>query len=129
MPGFGPAFEGLLLGGRGFAVFGAGEEARVGGVVEGAEHAADVFEGGVLEAGLGEGGGGLAFEVDDDEVAARVEDLAEVVVAVDAGAQGVELMVYQGLEADGDVILALHDGPGFFSGKLGERLEAALQEV
>ena len=35
-------------------------------------------------AALGEGAGGFAFEVEDDIVAAGAEDLAEVIVAVDA---------------------------------------------
>ena len=46
----------------------------------------------MLEAAFFEGADGLALEVDDDEVGARPEDLAEVVVAVAAGAHGLDSM-------------------------------------
>ena len=42
----------------------------MGGVAEAAEHAGDVAEGRLLGAAVGEGAGGLAFEVDDEEVGA-----------------------------------------------------------
>ena len=47
---------------------------------------ATIAEGGLLGAAFGERAGGLAFEVEDDVVAAGAEELAEVVVAVDADA-------------------------------------------
>ena len=83
LPELGPGFEGS--GGAGVAL-GEVVEGGVGGVAEGAEHAGDVAEGRLLGAALGERAGGLAFEVEDDVVAAGAEELAEVVVAVDADA-------------------------------------------
>ena len=83
LPEDGPGFEGFC--GVGVAL-GEVVEAGEGGVAEGAEHAGDVLQGGLLGAALGEGAGGFAFEVEDDVVAAGAEDLAEVVVAVDADA-------------------------------------------
>ena len=68
------------------AALGEGVERGVGGVAEGAEHACDIFERRLFGAALGETAGGFAFEVEDDVVAAGAEDLAEVVVAVDADA-------------------------------------------
>src|SRR5260221_12526324 len=65
---------------------GVGDEAGVGGVAEGTEHAGDVFEGRLFGATLAEGAGGLAFKVEDDVVAVGAENLAEMVVAMDADA-------------------------------------------
>ena len=59
---------------------------RVRRVVERAEHAGDVAERAALDAALAQRPQRLAFEIDDDEVVAGVEDLAEVVVAVRADA-------------------------------------------
>src|SRR5258708_15273346 len=56
-------------------------------VVERAEHARYIAEGAALDAALAERPGGLAFEVDDDEVGAGVKDLSEVIVAVRADTQ------------------------------------------
>ena len=68
-----------------------GVEGGVGGVAEGAEHSGYVSEGGLLGAAFGEGAGRFSFEVEDDEVFAGSEKLAEMVVAVDADAlAGVE---------------------------------------
>ena len=70
---------------------GEGVEAGVGGVAEGTEHACNIFERRLLGAAFGEGAGRFSFEVEDDEVFAGAEKLAEVVVAVDADAlAGVE---------------------------------------
>ena len=55
-------------------------------VMEGAQHAREVRKGRSLEAPLAQGARRLALEVDDRDVAAGVEDLAEVQVAVDADA-------------------------------------------
>ena len=67
--------------------------------MERAEHAGDVAQGAALDAALAEGAGGLALEVDDREVAAGVQDLAEVVVAVRADAEAADLAVEDGAEA------------------------------
>src|SRR5258707_7617834 len=66
---------------------GLAEDHGVRRVVEGAEHARHIAKGAALDAALAERPGGLAFEVDDDEVGAGMEDLAEVIVAVCADAQ------------------------------------------
>ena len=54
------------------------------GVAEGAQHAGHVFERRMLGAAFGERARGLALEVEDDEVAFGAQDLAEMIVAVDA---------------------------------------------
>ena len=56
--------------------------------MERAQHAGDVAQRRALEPPLAERPRRLALEVDDDEVAAGVEHLAEMVVAVDADARG-----------------------------------------
>ena len=67
---------------------GAGlEPAREGdlrGVGERAQHAGHVLEGALLQATLGERPRGLALEVQDGQAVRRPEELAEMVVAVDA---------------------------------------------
>ena len=108
MPELRPGFEGLRGSG---AALGEVVEAGVGGVAEGAEHAGDVAQGGLLGAALGEGACGLAFEVEDDVIAAGTEDLAEMVIAVDADA------------------LASLFGRGFGDGaRAAEEVEAARQD-
>ena len=82
-PGFEVAGIGLVVG---RTALGEGVEAGVGGVAEGAEHSGDVLERRLFGAAFGERTGGLAFEVEDDVVAAGAEDLAEMIVAVDADA-------------------------------------------
>ena len=62
------------------------EQRAVRGVVERAQHAGDVAQRRALEPPLAERARRLALEVDDDEVLAGVEHLAEVVVAVAADA-------------------------------------------
>ena len=59
----------------------------IGGVAEGAQHSGNVAQRRLLGAALGEGASGLAFEVEQDVIAVRAKDLAEVVVPVDASAQ------------------------------------------
>src|SRR5262249_15491738 len=56
-------------------------------VVERAEHACHVAQRAALDAPLAQWPRWLAFEVDDDEVVAGAQDLAEVIVAVRADAQ------------------------------------------
>ena len=84
-----------------------GEQSRVGRVVERAEHARDVAQRRALEPALADRARGLALEVDDHEVLARPEHLAEVEVAVDAHAHVDELRVEQRLEALEHLGLAL----------------------
>ena len=67
------------------------DEWVVGGVVEGAQHPGDVDQRGALEPPFADGPGRLPFEIDDDEVVAGPEHLAEVIVAVDSNALRVEL--------------------------------------
>ena len=82
-PGGGPELEGGVFFG---IALGKGGEGGAGGVAEAAEHAGDIAEGGLFLATGLEGLGGLAFEVDDEEVGTGAEELAEMVVAVDANA-------------------------------------------
>ena len=87
LPEGGPGFEIVgVLGAVGRATLGKGVEASVSGITEGSEHAGDVFEGRLFGASFGERARGFAFEVEDDDVFAGAEELAEVVVAVDADA-------------------------------------------
>src|SRR5438128_218035 len=59
-------------------------ERGVHGIVQRAEHARDVAKGRLLGPALLEGPRGLAFEVQDGEAIVRLEDLAQVVVAMAA---------------------------------------------
>ena len=54
------------------------------GVGERAQHARDVLQRALLQAALGDGPRGLALEVQDGQAVGRPEELAQVVVAVDA---------------------------------------------
>src|SRR3954452_5372751 len=63
------------------------EQHRMRRVVEGAEHAGHVAQGAALDAALAQWPRRLALEIDDDEVVARVQHLAEVIVAMGADAQ------------------------------------------
>src|ERR1700678_442479 len=83
LPELGPGFE--RLGSIGVAL-GEVVERGEGGVAEGAQHSSDVLERGLLGAAFGERSGGVALEIEQDVVAAGAENLAEVVVAVDADA-------------------------------------------
>jgi 4-alpha-glucanotransferase len=85
-PGFGP---GAQVGG----VFGAQAtvaQGRGGGVLKRSHHAGHVAQGAALVAPLDQVPRRLALEVDDDEVVAGREHLAEVVVAVNAHAPALE---------------------------------------
>ena len=57
-------------------------QSGVRGVVKGAQHPGDIAERRAFHAALGEGARGFALEVDDDEIPAGFEHLAEMVVAV-----------------------------------------------
>ena len=59
-------------------------------VLIGAEHRGYVTKSEALDPALGERALRLPFEIDDDEVIAREEDLAQVIVAVDTEANGVD---------------------------------------
>src|SRR4051812_9654851 len=63
------------------------EQDGVRRVMEGAQHPGDVPQRAALDAALAQWPRRLAFEVDDDEVVAGVQDLPEVIVAVRADAQ------------------------------------------
>jgi len=67
-----------------------GFESGAGGVAEAAVHTGYVAERRLFFAAVGEGAGGFAFEIDDEEVGPGfglgAEELAQVVVAVDADA-------------------------------------------
>src|SRR4030095_461593 len=69
---------------------------RVDGVMERAQHAGDGAPRRALDAPLAERQRGLALEVDDGEILAGVEHLAEVVVAMAADAAGGQLCRPQG---------------------------------
>src|SRR3954468_7958175 len=56
-------------------------------VMEGAQHPGDVAQGAALDAALAQWPRRLAFEIDDDEVVASVQDLPKEIVAVRADAQ------------------------------------------
>jgi len=56
--------------------------------MERAQHAGNILEGRTLPATLCQRARGLAFEIDDDKVAAGEENLAEMIVAMNAGSHG-----------------------------------------
>ena len=131
LPELGPGFE--SFGGVGVAL-GEVVEGGIGGVAEGAEHAGEIAEGGLLGPTFRERAGGLAFEVEDDVVAAGAEELTEVVVAVDADALASLLGGDFGdgagagkeLDAAGQDERGGVDGEGF---GIGEGVEGVLQCV
>ena len=77
-----------------------------GGVVERAEHPGHVSERRALDPPLAERSRGLALEVDDDEVAAGPQDLAEVVVAVDADPLPADLVAGEDRVTSEELVLA-----------------------
>src|SRR6266705_4071107 len=58
------------------------KQGRVGRVVKRAQHAGDVFQCGPLEPPLAQRAGRLSFEIDDEEIFSRIEELAEMIVAM-----------------------------------------------
>src|ERR1039458_9078211 len=129
LPELGPGFKGF--GGVGVAL-GEVVESGVGGIAEGAEHAGQVLQGGLFGAAFGKRARGLALEVEDDEVAAGAEELAEVVVAVDADALagllggdfGDGVGAAEELDAAGE-----NEGGGVGGEFVGEGVEGALESV
>jgi molybdopterin synthase catalytic subunit len=89
------------------------EQRRVGGVVERAQHPGDIAEGRTLLAALTDRPGRLALEVDNDEVAAGIEHLTEVVITVIANPLGLEPGVDDVAEPLVDRALQLDDLLGF----------------
>ena len=81
-PKSGPELEGL----RGGVALLVGLERGIGGVGEATEHACYIFEGRLFLAAFGERARGLAFEIEESEVVVGDEDLAEMVIAMDADA-------------------------------------------
>src|SRR5207247_6043831 len=75
-------------------------------VVERAEHAGHVAQRAALDAALAERPRRLALEVDDDEVVAGAQDLAQVIVAVRADAQAGDAAVEHAAEALLQLVLA-----------------------
>ena len=75
------------------------EQRPVRGVVERADHARHIPQRRPLEAALAQRPGRLALEVDDHEVAAGIEHLPRVEVAVDADALAAEAVAQQGAQA------------------------------
>ena len=123
-PGLRPVAEGGLLFGR--EVLDPRRPHRgAGGVVERAEHPGDVPEGRTLDPPLAERPRGFALEVDDDEVAPRPEDLAEVVVAVDPDPLPADPVAGQDRVAGEELVLAreqLFDlGPDLVDAQAAER--------
>ena len=82
-----------------------------GGVVEAAHHARHVLVGRPLQPPLADAPQRFALEVDDDEVLARVEHLAQVVVAVAADARRADWVAGQLAEAPQHVGLAPQPDP------------------
>ena len=68
-------------------------------VAERAQHPGDVPQRRLLGAALLEAVARLALEIDDDEVIARHQHLAEVVVAMDADLQALRRLARQGVDA------------------------------
>ena len=68
------------------------EDDRIRRVVERPQHPGDVAQRSALDAALAERPRRLALEIDDHEIVARVEHLAEVIVAVRPDAQTADLV-------------------------------------
>src|SRR3954447_17667859 len=82
IPEVGAALDRRRILGTNHRVLRLAEQDGVRRVVEGPEHAGHVAQGAALDAALAQWPRRLALEVDDDEVVARVQHLAEVIVAV-----------------------------------------------
>src|SRR5437588_13014006 len=75
------------------------EQEGMRSVMEGAKHPGYVAQRATLDAALAQRPGRLAFKIDDDEVVAGVQHLAEVIVAVRANAQACNAAVENAADA------------------------------
>src|SRR6195256_2728882 len=98
-------------------------------VAEGPQHPGHVPEGQPLEAALVKGASRFAFEIDDHEVMSRVQDLAEVVVAVDADPRRALAPAQELLEKARDARLELEHLLGFFPSVLWQPGQLGAKEV
>ena len=101
------------------------EQRPVGRVVERADHPRDVSQRRALEAALAQRPGGLALEIDDHEIAAGMQHLPRVEVAVHADALAAEAVAQQFPQSSVDGAVTRRGRPSRRSAAPGGRLSAA----
>src|SRR6266851_1606084 len=74
------------------------------GIREGTQHSGHVAQGGAFATPLNERLGGLALEVDNHEILASIENLAQVEIPVRTYSDGSDAMLEKGLETAGDAL-------------------------
>ena len=98
------------------------------GVMERPQHPGDVVDRGAFELTHAQRPGRLSFEVDDDEVLPRVQDLPQVIVAVNTDAEAGDLAIAQQPEAPVESFLEIEDSLGLSLRTVGKAGEAPAQE-
>ena len=91
-------------------------QGRVADVIEGAQHAGHVAQRRRPELALADRARRVALEIDDHEVAAGIEDLAQVEIAVAADPRGVDLAFDDPPKPLEELGFARHDGLGLRPG-------------
>ncbi len=77
--------------------------------MERAHHAGDIAQAGAFDGACADGGVGVAFEVDEHDVAAGIERLGQVEIAMAADAFGAEALFEQAAITSDDLRLAVDD--------------------
>ena len=98
-------------------------------VVKRPDHARHIAQGGAFQAAFTERTYWLTFKVNDDEILARKQHLAQVVVAVVADLVGVEFMAVHALHEFQDVGAHTQHFFGFGAHRFGQRVQFFLQQV
>jgi hypothetical protein len=101
----------------------------VRGVVEGAKHPGHVGKRRKLEAAFAQGSRGLALEIDDQKILAGVQNLAEVIVAMNPSAHAGEARVGDGAEPLQYFRLERDDFIGLGAGGFREHFQARAEEA
>src|SRR5438105_15106691 len=89
------------------------EKRSICGVVERAQHSCNVLQRRALLTPIFEGTSRLSLEIDDDEIASREENLAEMIVAMDAGEHRREIDFAKKLKALAGLLFKFEHFVGF----------------
>src|SRR6185437_8128559 len=109
-PGRGPGQQALAV--RGSVPAARIEERRNRRVVKRAQHSGYVLQRGALGATFGQGARRLTFKINDDEIGAGPKNLAEMVIAMNAGTRGANGARERGMKAIEDFRLAVEERGG-----------------
>ena len=97
--------------------------------MKGTKHGGDVLECGTFDDTIGDGAAGLTFEIDDDEIVLGAENLAEVIIAVNADALAGEGEIECFANRGEDFSLAVEDHLRAAADARREPIELRTQEV